>query len=127
MHQSLARMNRPVARMLIIVAAIGLATEARADFAFLASPQTDLNRMFRVDRTSGEVGACQYAVKDGTVGVTLCFSAGEGAGPQEAGAYDLVASNHQQEGGVYRVERGSGRMSACYVLGEQVVCTPQAR
>jgi len=97
------------------------------DYVFLASPQTDLNRMFRVETTTGEVGACQYAVRNDSVGVTLCFTPGEGAGPQEPGAYALVASNHQQEGGVYRVEKRTGRMSACYVLGDQVVCTPQAR
>ena len=97
------------------------------DYVFLASPQTDLNRVFRVETSTGEVGACQYAVRNGTVGVTLCFTPGEGAGPQEPGAYALVASNHQQEGGVYRVEKRTGRMSACYVLGDQVVCTPPAR
>jgi hypothetical protein len=120
-------MKAVIARLLLVATMVPAAGAARADYAFLASPQTDLNRMFRVDRSTGEVGACQYAVKDGTVGVTLCFASGEGAGPQEPGAYDLVASNHEQEGGVYRVERGSGRMSACYVLGEQVVCTAQAR
>lgn len=97
------------------------------DYEFLAAPQTDLNRMFRVEKTTGEVGVCQYAVKDGSVGVTLCLAPGEGAGAQEPGVYGLAASSHQQEGGVYRVERRTGRMSACYVLGEQVVCTPQAR
>ncbi len=96
-------------------------------YAFMASPQTDLNRMFRVETSTGEMGACQFAVKDNSVGVTLCFPPGEGAGAQEPGDYALAASNHQQEGGVYRVDRRTGRMSACYVLGEQVVCTPQAR
>lgn len=100
---------------------------AAEDYAFLAAPQIDLNRMFRVETTTGEVGVCQFAVKDGTIGVTLCFPAGDGAGPQEPGSYALAASSHQQEGGVYRVERKTGRMSLCYVLGEQVVCTPQAR
>lgn len=100
---------------------------AAEDYVFLSAPETDLNRIYRLETTTGEVGVCQYAVRDGTVGVTLCFSAGEGAGPQEPGLYALVGSNHTQEGGVYRVERRTGRMSACYVLGEQVVCTPQAR
>jgi hypothetical protein len=120
--------TRSAMRVLATLAALLAAGPAAAeDYAFLASPQTDLNRVFRVERASGEVGACQYAVKGGSVGVTLCFPAGEGAGPQEPGRYDLVASNHRQEGGVYRVERGTGRMSACYVIGEQVVCTPQAK
>lgn len=100
---------------------------APQDYDFLAAPQTDLNRMFRVEKTTGEVGVCQYAVKDGSVGITLCLAPGEGAGPQEPGVYGLAASSHTQEGGVYRIERRTGRMSACYVLGDQVVCTPQAR
>ncbi len=120
--------GRRAASFATLLLAAAAASSARAeDYVFRPSPQTDLNRMFRVETTTGEVSACQYAVKDGTVGVTLCFSAGEGAGPQEPGSYDLIASSHQQEGGVYRVERRTGRMSACYVLGEQVVCTPQAR
>ena len=103
------------------------APAAAEGYEFLAAPQTDLNRMFRVDTTTGEVGVCQFAVKDGSVGVTLCLAPGDGAGPQEPGLYGLAASNHAQEGGVYRVEKRTGRMSACYVLGDQVVCTPQAR
>lgn len=116
-------------RLVALAAAVvgWLGPAAAQDHAFLAAPQTDLNRMYRVDRDTGEVGSCQYAVKEGGVGVTLCFPAGEGAGPQEPGAYDLVASNHGGEAGVYRVDRRTGHMSICYVLGEQVVCTPQAR
>lgn len=111
----------------LCLAAFGI-PQARAEgYEFLAAPQTDLNRMFRVETTTGEVGVCQFAVKDGTIGVTLCLAPGDGAGPQESGLYGLAASNHAQEGGVYRVEKRTGRMSACYVLGEQVVCTPQAR
>jgi len=113
---------------LVALASTALTGAAAAeDYAFLAAPQIDLNRMFRVETTTGEVGVCQFAVKDGTIGVTLCFPAGDGAGPQEPGSYALAASSHQQEGGVYRVEKKTGRMSLCYVLGEQVVCTPQAR
>jgi hypothetical protein len=116
-----------------VPAALGLAVAFAAsaasaeDYAFLAAPQTSLNRMFRVETTTGEVGVCQFAVSDRGAGVTLCYPPGEGAGPQEPGLYALAASNHQQEGGVYRVERRTGRMSLCYVLAEQVVCTPQAR
>ncbi|GLK57804.1 hypothetical protein JOD31_003236 [Methylopila capsulata] len=125
----------PIARLSAALAATALlgggalaqTPEPQPDHAFLAAPQVDLNRMYRVDRATGEMGSCQYAVKDGTVGVTLCFPAGEGAGAQQPGVYDLVASNHSREGGVFRVDRRSGRMSSCYVLGEQVVCTPLAR
>lgn len=103
------------------------AEPAVAEFRFAASPQTNLNRVYRVDSFTGEVGACQYAVQDGNIGVTLCFPAGEGAGPQEPGNYDLVASNHTGEAGVFRVERRTGRMSICYVREERVVCTTTSR
>lgn len=97
------------------------------EYAFLAAPQTTLNRMFRVETATGAVGVCQFAVSENGAGVTLCYPPGEGAGPQEPGLYGLAASHHAEEGGVYRVERRTGRMSLCYVLAEQAVCTPQAR
>ncbi len=59
-----------------------LATEASAagNYEFLAAPQTDLNRVFRLDKATGEVGACQYGLKEGSpIGVTLCYPPGEGA------------------------------------------------
>lgn len=111
----------------LLLAAVAAEPAFAQEHVFLAAPQVDLNRMFRVETTTGEVGVCQFAVKEGAVGVTLCFPPGDGAGPQEPGLYALAASSHTQEGGVYRVERRSGRMSLCYELGEQVVCTPQAR
>jgi len=98
------------------------------DFQFMAAPQIDLNRVYRVHRFTGEVGACQYAVKEGTVGTTTCWPAGEGAGAQPPGGdYQLISSSHQHEGGVFRVNRRTGEVSVCYVLSERVVCTPQAR
>ena len=45
-------------------------------------PETDLNRVYRLDRVTGEMGACQYGLKENTIGVTLCYPPGEGAGPQ---------------------------------------------
>ena len=59
------------------------------------------------------------------MGVTLCFGAGEGAGVQTPGEYGLVASRHEREGGVFRVNYRTGDMSICYVFDEKVVCTPQ--
>lgn len=98
------------------------------EFRFLAAPQIDLNRIYRVNRLTGEMGACQYAIREGTPGVALCYPAGEGGGPQTApGEYDLVRSNHQGEGGIFRVNTRTGESSVCYVLAERVVCTPQAR
>ena len=98
-----------------------------APFDFVPAPQTDLNRVYRIDRYSGEVTSCQYGLQEGTVGATLCFGAGEGAGAQPPGEYGLVASRHEREGGVFRVNFRSGEMSICYVFDERVVCTPLAQ
>ncbi len=103
------------------------ATAHAATFDFVPAPQADLNRMYRIDRVTGEVGACQYGLKDDSVGVTLCFPAGEGAGPQTPGEYGLVASRHQSEGGIFRVNLRTGEMSVCYVFNEKVVCTPPSK
>jgi hypothetical protein len=102
---------------------------AAGNYEFLAAPQTDLNRVFRLDKASGEVGACQYGLKEGTqVGVTLCYPPGEGAKAGAFSDYALVASRHSGEGGVFRVDLRSGMMSICFVLNESsVVCTPPAK
>jgi hypothetical protein len=98
---------------------------AAAPFDFVPAPQTDLNRIYRIDRFSGEISSCQYGLQEGTIGVTLCFGSGEGAGPQTPGEYGLVASKHEREGGVFRVNFRTGDMSICYVFDDKVVCTPQ--
>ena len=96
-------------------------------FDFAPAPQTDLNRVYRIDRASGEVGACQFQLKEGGVGVTICFPSGEGAGPQPAGEYSLMPSRHEREGGIFRVNLRTGEMSICYVFDDKTVCTPQAK
>ena len=98
-----------------------------ASYEFLACPATDLNRVYRLDRATGEVGACQYGLKEGSVGVTLCYPPGEGAGSQAPSEYSLISSRHAGESGVFRVDLRTGMMSVCYVLNDAVVCTPQAR
>jgi hypothetical protein len=98
---------------------------AAAPYDFVPAPQTDLNRIYRIDRVTGEISSCQYGLQEGTVGVTLCFGPGEGGGPQTPGEYGLVASRHEREGGVFRVNYRTGEMSICYVFEEKVVCTPQ--
>ena len=98
-----------------------------ASYEFLAAPAKDLNRVYRLDRATGEVGACQYGLKEGNVGVTLCYRSGEGAGAQASSEYSLVASRHEGESGIFRVDLRSGMMSICYVLNDAVVCTPQAK
>ena len=116
------------AALLLAASLAGLAwpgEASAASFDFAPAPQTDLNRVYRVDRLTGEVTSCQYGLKEGTVGVTLCFGAGDGAGPQPAGEYGLVASRHVREAGIFRVNGRTGETSICYVLEDQVVCTPQ--
>jgi hypothetical protein len=110
------------------MAVLSLAPSAlAASYEFLAAPETDLNRVYRLDRATGEIGACQYGLKEASVGVTLCYAPGEGAGPQAPSEYSLIASRHEREGGIFRIDLRTGLMSICYVLNEAVVCTPQAR
>jgi len=102
-------------------------TVLAANYEFLAAPETDLNRVYRLDRATGEIGACQYGLKESSVGVTLCYPPGEGATAQHPSEYGLIASRHEREGGVFRVDLRTGTMSICYVLNDSVVCTPQAK
>jgi hypothetical protein len=98
-----------------------------APFEFAPSPQTDLNRVYRIDKATGEVAACQFQLKEGGVGVTVCFPAGEGAGPQAPSDYTLMPSRHEREGGIFRVNIRTGEMSICYVFDDKTVCTAQVK
>lgn len=113
--------------LVLIALALGNLAASASSFAFLAAPEIELNRVYSLNRATGEVGACQYGLKENTIGVTLCYQPGEGAGPQAAGEYALVASRHEREGGVFRVDLRTGAMSICYVLNDLVVCTPPAK
>lgn len=114
-----------------LAAILGLCAAGSSAFAgsyeFLAAPAIDLNRIYRLDKATGEIGACQYGLKDGTIGVTLCYPAGEGATAQAPSEYALISSRHEHEYGIYRVDLRSGAMSNCYVLNDAVVCTPPSR
>lgn len=97
-------------------------------FDFVSTPHQGLNRVYKIDRVTGEVGACQYGLKDGGIGVTICYPAGDGAKGSAPADYGLIASNHVSEAGVFRVNRRTGEMSICYVLNdEKVVCTPPGK
>ncbi|GEP09745.1 hypothetical protein [Methylobacterium gnaphalii] len=111
----------------IVVCAASLPALAAGPYEFVPAPQIDLNRVYRVDRSTGEVTSCQYGLRDDNVGVTLCFPAGEGASAQAPAEYGLIASRHTREAGVFRVNFRTGEMSICYVQvrEELVVCTPQ--
>lgn len=113
-------------RFLAVAALLATSAAQAGQYDFAAAPQTDLNRIYRIDRYSGEVTACQYGMKEGAIGLTLCYGAGQGAGAQPAGDYALMASRHEKEGGVFRVNRRSGEVSVCYVFEDDVVCTPPA-
>src|SRR4028119_1423374 len=95
---------------------LGLAASAAvaAPYDFVPAPQTDLNRIYRFDRLAVEVGSCQYGLQEGTVGATLCFGAGEGAGAQPPGEYGLVASRHEREGGAFPGHSRTGERRVCY-------------
>jgi hypothetical protein len=108
------------------------------NFAFEAPPSVQANRVYSVNRQTGEVSACQFERPDSAlVGITRCFPKGEGAGAQKAGAYSLVSARFAGETGIFRVNADTGEMSVCYVRdvpksggggGEpMVLCTPQAK
>jgi hypothetical protein len=116
----------------------GNATAAER-YEFVPAPQINLSLLYRLDKLTGDVIACQFAhnpgkteVAPGAFGVTSCYRSGEGATNQPPGDYALVASRNQQEGGVFRIDRSSGAISVCYLYfqrqGEHetdkyVVCT----
>lgn len=110
---------------LLALAGSGSSPAAAVPYDFVPAPQQTLNRIYRIDRATGAVISCQYGLQEGTVGVTLCYGSGEGAGPQAPAEYGLVPSRHTNEAGVFRVNFRTGEMSVCYVLDETVVCTPQ--
>ena len=118
-----------------ILASAAVASER---FEFLAAPQINLSLVYRLDKLTGEMTACQFAhnpgktdVEPGAYGVTQCYRGGDGASKQEPGAYGLVATRHEQEGGVFRVDYRTGAMSICYLYvqrekqGEREVVTDQ--
>ncbi|MFK8252019.1 hypothetical protein [Ancylobacter terrae] len=105
-------------------------------YSFAPPPSAQANRVYSVNSATGEVAACQFERPEGNpIGVTKCFTRGDGAGPQKAGAYELVTTGFSGETGVFRVNRDTGEMSICYVrnmpkvgggVEPTVVCTPPA-
>jgi len=111
---------------------------AASSYEFLAAPQINLSLVYRLDKLTGEVIACQFGhnpgktdVEPGAFGVTVCYRSGEGAGKQDPGDYGLIATRHEQEGGVFRVDYRSGSLSICYIYfqkekqGDREVITDQ--
>ena len=133
-------------RLLFLLAALVApsgAAVAAPQFEFLAAPQINLSLVYRLDKLTGDVIACQYAhnpgktdIEPGSFGVTVCYRSGDGATKQEPSDYGLIATRHEQEGGVFRVDYRSGALSICYlyvqrekqgdrevVADQYVVCT----
>lgn len=139
-------MLRGMLAVAVAAAPLAAPSSARAaQYEFLAAPQINLSLVYRLDKVTGEVVACQFAhnpgrsdVGPGAFGVTSCYRAGEGAMKQDPGEYGLVATRHEQEGGVFRVNYRNGGLSICYlyfqrekqgdheaVVDQYVVCTPE--
>jgi hypothetical protein len=111
-------------RRFVLALALVSASAAFAEdrYAFLTAPQINLSLLYRLDKLTGDVIACQFAktpgkaeVGPGAYGVTACYRGGEGATNQPPGDYGLIASRHEQEGGVFRVDYRSGAISICYL------------
>lgn len=106
-------------------------------YEFAAPPSVQANRVYGVNRQTGEMNVCQFERPNGSsVGVTFCFPQGEGAGPQKQGSYGLQPTRYEGETGIFRVNRDTGEMSICYVretartaggTDSSLVCTPAAR
>jgi hypothetical protein len=134
-------MRHLVALAALFAATTGVAASER--FEFLPAPQINLSLLYRLDTLSGDVIACQFArtpgkadIGPGAFGITTCYRGGDGATNQPPGDYALIASRHEQEGGVFRVDHRSGAVSICYlyfqrekqgdgerVADQYVVCT----
>jgi hypothetical protein len=130
-----------LARLLLALPALAVLPCAAlaGSYQFLAAPGIDVNLLYRLDQLTGEVTVCQYGAAEPTkapFGVTFCHPAGAGAAKQEPGRYELMASRHEKEAGVFRVELLTGMVSNCFlhigkegekVIEDFVVCTPQAK
>jgi len=130
-----------------VAAALAAAPALAGQYEFLAAPQINLSLVYRVDKLTGDIIACQFAhnpgrpdVGPGAFGITSCYRSGDGATGQEPGDYGLVASRHEQEGGVFRVNYRTGALSICYlyfqrekqgeresIADQYVVCTPPSK
>jgi hypothetical protein len=127
-----------------IAASASASVAAAGQYEFLAAPQINLSLVYRLDKLTGDVIACQFAhnpgrtdVGPGAFGVTSCYRSGDGATKQDPSDYGLIATRHEQEGGVFRVDYRTGALSICYlyfqlekqgdheaIADQYVVCTP---
>ncbi len=108
--------------ILATLAMLSAGSAPAAQYECLAAPQINLSLVYRLDKLTGDVIACQFAhnpgktdVEPGAFGITSCYRGGDGATKQEPGEYGLVATRHEQEGGVFRVDYRTGALSICYL------------
>lgn len=98
------------------MAITGAAWAQSVAYDFEAPPSAQANRIYSVNRATGEVSACQFERPEGSnAGITRCFPRGEGAVAQKSGAYALISTRYAGETGVFRVNEQTGEMSICYV------------
>ena len=139
--------NRILATVALTATYFAAAPAIASNYEFLAAPQINLSLVYRLDKLTGEIIACQYGhnpgktdIEPGAFGVTVCYRSGEGAAKQEPGEYGLIATRHEQEGGVFRVDYRTGALSICYlyfqkekqgdreiITDQYVVCTPPVK
>jgi hypothetical protein len=88
------RLLNPILAAMALAAAglAGAAPASAANYEFLAAPQINLSLVYRLDKLTGEIIACQYGhnpgkndIEPGAFGVTVCYRSGEGAAKQEPG------------------------------------------
>ena len=101
-------MLREAATDAAIAAITGFAPAPAAlasQYEFLAAPQINLSLVYRLDKLTGDVIACQFAhnpgrtdVGPGAFGVTTCYRGGDGATKQEPGEYGLIATQARAGG-----------------------------
>jgi hypothetical protein len=109
------------------IAACLFATGADAgQYEFLPAPQINLSLVYRLDKLSGDVIACQFAhnpgrpdVGPGAFGVTSCYRSGDGATKQDPGDYGLIALSICY---LYFQREKQGDHEA--IADQYVVCTP---
>jgi hypothetical protein len=139
--------NPILAAIVLTMAAVAGQPAEASNYEFLAAPQINLSLVYRLDKLTGEIIACQYGhnpgktdIEPGAFGVTVCYRAGEGATKLDPGEYGLISTRHEQEGGVFRVDYRTGSLSICYlyfqkekqgdreiIADQYVVCTPPVK
>ena len=85
-------------------------------YEFLAAPQINLSLVYRLDKLTGDVIACQFAknpgkneVEPGAYGVTQCYRGGDGAVNQPPGDYGLLRRAMNRRAGCSASTTAAGR------------------